>query len=161
MIVIVIMGVVYSMAVNNFSRLSDESKNVNLKNLKKYMINIPHDTSVAVICLDDCSECNIFVDGVKSQEIESFVDDSVKAYRYEFAYGYTQHEFDAFFNRENVEENVCFSYKVDKEGIGDQVLIEFKEKFYDFSPYFKTTEVFTSLSDANDAREEKVKEVMQ
>ena len=161
MIVIVIMGVVYSMAVNNITRLSDESANIDLKNLKDYMINIPHESSVKLICLDDCSECNLFVDGIKKQKIDSFVDDSVRVYRYDYLYGFTKRDFNVFFNRENVEENVCFSYKIDAEGIGDQVLIEFKDKFYDFSPYFKATQVYSSLEEANSAREQKAKEVMQ
>jgi len=161
MIVIVIMGVVYSMAINNFSRLSDESKNIDLKNLKEYMINTPHESSVKVICLDDCSECNLFVDGIKTQALKPFIDDSVRVYKYEYMYGFTKHDFDVFFNKENVEENVCFSYEIDDEGIGNQVLIEFKDKFYDFSSYFKTTQLFNSLSDANNAREERAKEVTQ
>jgi len=161
MIVIVIMGVVYSMAVNSFTRLSDESANIDLKNLKEYMINTPYESSVKVICLDDCSECNLFVDGIKTQTLDSFVDDSVRIYRYEYIYGFTKREFDVFFNVDNVEENVCFSYKIDEEGIGDQVLIEFKDKFYDFSPYFTRTQVFSSLEDANSARAERAKEVIQ
>jgi len=149
------------MAVTNFSRLSDESKNIDLKNLKNYMINTRHESSVKVICLDDCSECNLFVFGIKTQALDPFVDDSVRVYMYEYIYGFTKHEFEYAFNIDNVEENICFSYKIDENGVGDQVLIEFKDKFYDFSPYFTTIQLFSSLSDANDAREERAKEVIQ
>ena len=68
---------------------------------------------------------------------------------------------DAVVRCEEVEEDVCFSYEVDKKGVGDQMLVEFKTKVYDYSSYFTKTAVYNSVEDAVNAREELIREVMQ
>ena len=161
LIVIMIIGVLYTLAIGNFNRLSDESSRLSLSNLKEYLHSIPHEKSVKILCLDDCSECDIFVDGQKSKTVEDFLDESVRVYRYEFSYGAIEAEKEVFFNIDDVEEDVCFSYAVDKNGVGDQVLVEFKEKIYDFSSYFSKTAVYSSIEEAVEAREVLVREVMQ
>jgi len=161
LIVIMIVGVVYILAVSNFNRISDESSKLTLSSLKEYLRSIPHTKSVKLLCLDDCSECDVFVDNVKSRTIEDFLDESVRVYRYEFSYGAVEAEKEVYFNIDDVEEDVCFSYAVDKNGVGDQVLVEFKEKIYDFSSYFSKTAVYSSIEEAVEAREVLVREVMQ
>ena len=156
-----IIGVVYTLAIGNFNRLSDESSRLTLSNLKEYLHSIPHKKSVKILCLDDCSECDIFVDGQKSKTVEDFLDESVRVYRYEFSYGVVEAEKEVFFNIDDVEEDVCFSYEVDKSGVGDQVLVEFKESVYDFSSYFSETAVYSSVENAVEAREILIREVMQ
>jgi len=161
LIVIMIVGVVYTLAIGNFNRLSDESSKLSLVNLKEYLNSIKHSESVKLLCLDNCSECDVVVDGVKSKTIEDFLDESVRVYRYEFSYGAVEIEKEVFFNIDDVEEDVCFSYEVDKNGVGDQVLVEFKEKVYDFSPYFSGTAVYRSIEDAVETIEDMAREVMQ
>ncbi len=161
LIVIMIVGVVYTLAIGNFNRLSSESSKLTLENLKEYLNFIKHSENVKLLCLDDCSECDVIVDGVKSKTIEDFLDESVRVYRYEFSYGAVEIEKEVFFNIDDVEEDVCFSYEVDKNGVGDQVLVEFKEKVYDFSPYFSGTAVYSSIEDAVETREDMAREVMQ
>jgi len=161
LIVIMIIGVLYTLAIGNFNRLSDESSRLSLSNLKEYLHSIPHEKSVKILCLDDCSECDIFVDGQKSKTVEDFLDESVRVYRYEFSYGAIEAEKEVFFNIDDVEEDVCFSYEVGKNGVGNQVLVEFKKSVYDFSSYFSKTAVYSSVEAAVEAREILVREVMQ
>ncbi|RLD41193.1 MAG: hypothetical protein DRI88_12860 [Bacteroidetes bacterium] len=161
LIVIMIIGVVYTLAIGNFKKLSDETSKLTLGNLKEYLHSIKHSKSVKLMCLDDCSECDLYVDGKKSRTVEDFLDNSVKVYRYEFSYGIVEREKEVYFNIDNVEESVCFSYEIDKSGIGDQVIVEYKERVYDFSNYFTKTAVYNSVEDAVNAREELIREVMQ
>ena len=75
MIVIVIMGVIYTLSVQSFSNKSEESKKVTLLNLKEYMQGLEHEKSVKLLCLDDCKSCDLFVDGEKKRVIEDFLDE--------------------------------------------------------------------------------------
>lgn len=159
MIVIVIIGVVYTLAITNFTKINDDSSKLTLSNLKEYLLNTPHTKSVKLLCLDDCSECDVLVDGEKLQTVEDFLDESVLVYKYDFSYGFMEAQKEVFFNSDEVEENVCFSYEIDKNGVGDQVLIEFKEKFYDMSTYLTKTPVYSSMQDAVEARESLQREV--
>jgi len=161
LIVIMIIGVVYTLAIGNFKKLSEEHSKLTLENLKEYLYSIKHSKSVKLLCLDDCSECDLYVDGNKSRTVEGFLDKSVKVYRYEFSYGAVEMEKEVYFNIDDVEEDVCFSYEVDKRGVGDQMLVEFKTKVYDYSSYFTKTAVYNSVEDAVNAREELIREVMQ
>jgi hypothetical protein len=154
MIVVTLMGVVYSLAINNFAKLSDEGARVTLKSLKEYLGGLSREREAKLLCLDDCSECGVYVDGEKTTTLEDFLDDKVEIYRYDFAYGFTKTQPNVHFNEDDVEERVCFSYSVDKNGVGDQVLARFKDKFYDFSPYLGEVALYDSLSEANNARRE-------
>ncbi len=159
MIVIMIIGVVYTLAISKFTKLSDDSSKLTLSNLKEYLINIPHAKSAKLFCLDDCSECDVIVDGEKLKTIEDFLDESVLVYNYDYSYGFMEAQKEVYFNSNEVEEDVCFSYEVDRNGVGNQVLIEFKEKFYDMSTYFSKTAVYNSMQEAVEARETLAREI--
>ena len=161
MIVIVIMGVIYTLSVTSFNQKSEEFKKVTLLNLKEFMQNQKYEKSVRLLCLDDCRSCDFFVDGVKSKTFEDFLDDSVRVYRYEFLSGTREVLKDVYFNDEDVQEDVCFSYSIDKQGVGDQVLVEFKESVYDFTTYLTPTKKYTSLESAIEAKEQLIQEVNQ
>ena len=161
MIVIVIMGVIYTLSVQSFSNKSEESKKVTLLNLKEYMQGLEHEKSVKLLCLDDCKSCDLFVDGEKKRVIEDFLDESIRVYRYEFLSGTREVLKDVYFNEEEVQEDVCFSYTVDKQGVGDQVLVEFKESVYDFTTYLSPTKKYASLESAIESKEQLIQEVNQ
>ena len=152
LIVILIIGVVYTLSVGSFEKVKDESKKLTLQNLKEYLQDLPHEKSAEILCLDDCSMCKILVDGKKIRELDDFLDKSVKSYRYDFSYGMV--ELDKV-------DDVCFSYEIDKKGVGQQVLVEFKNKFYDYSTYLTPVSIYSSLQEARDAKEQLVQEVLR
>ena len=155
------MGVVYTLAINNFTRLSDESSRVDLKSLKEYLSSLKFKENAKLLCLDQCSDCSVYLDGIAVKKIDDFFDASVTTYRYEFNYGYTEKEPDVYFNENDVEKDVCFSYKISKDGVGNQVLIEYKKQFYDYSSYLNDIAVYSSLSEAEEAHRKLEQEVLQ
>jgi len=70
-----------------------------------------------------------------------------------YTLGYSFRISEIYFNEEGSEESVCFSYSVDKLGIGDQVIIKFRERVYDYSSYHLIPPVFESMEDAIEAKE--------
>lgn len=165
LIVILIIGVVYTLAISNFQKLEDGTTNINLQTLKKFLHSIPHEKNVKLLCLDECSSCDIFVDGKKSKEykgiFDDFLDKNVKVYKYDFSLGYVEHQHQVYFNSEDVEEDVCFSYSIDKKGIGEQVLVEYDESVYDFSPYIDEVQRYDSLHDATENRQNFQQEILR
>lgn len=153
------MGVVYSMAIGTIKKASSSStQKVSLKNLKQYLQSLKHEKSVKILCLDGCISCDIYVDGKIDKGLkgsfDKFLNSEVQIYRYDYQAGMQEQEKEAFFNSEGVEEEVCFSYKVGKQGIGEQVFVEYDEKIYDFSLDSPFAEVYGSLSKAQNAKEE-------
>lgn len=158
-IVVIIMGVVYNLAIVNFNKVNDASEKLTLLTLKEYLAKLPHEKSSELICLDDCSTCKVVVDGNVTDEIEDFLDESVKVYRYDDAYGAVLKELRVYFNSEDVEQSVCFDYKVFSNGVGDQIFVEYKEKYYDFTRYFEKTAQYDSMEDLIEARENMISDV--
>jgi len=160
LVVIVIMGVVYNLAVKSFTKLCDDDSRLTLLNLREYLSSIPHAKTVKLLCLDECQECYVYADGIKIKTIEGFLDRDVRSYRYEFLYGFEEKEKDVFFDDNDIEQSVCFSYEVDKNGVGDQVLVEFKDRFYDMDIYMDKVVFYDSMDDARVAKEDFLREAM-
>lgn len=159
LIVIVIMGVIYNLSVNNFQKPIDKRMNVTLKNLKEYLQKFKYEDSVRFLCLNDCSSCDILVDGVKTESVESFLDDSIRVYRYEYFSGLQEVLQDVYFNREGIQEDVCFSYEMGANRVGNQILVEFKDTVYDFSTYISPTTEYASMAEALDSKQRHIEEV--
>lgn len=158
----IIMGVVYTLAINNFKKLDEKGKNLSLKNLKEYLQSFAHKKNVKLVCLDSCKNCFVVIDGKKQDtKIKDFLDESVKIYRYDFDLGAVQEESASYFNQDDIEENVCFSYEVDARGVGDQVLVEYKNSVYDFTPYFESSKVYTTIEEAVNAKQDLMTKIMQ
>jgi len=148
MIVIVIIGLVYTLALSRLSSVSEEKMTPNFLNLKEYLGTFLKDDakSVRLLCLDDCSECGIYVDGERVEKIESFFDASVELYRYDFLLGAMPVKDAVYFNEENVQESVCFSLNLYANGVTEQLFVLYDEKVYDYTSYFECTRAYDSLS---------------
>lgn len=163
MIVIVIIGVVYTLVITKLQSVSDGKMTPSLSNLKEYLISLNKEQKqdIRLLCLDDCSSCTIYKDGEKHEKIESFFDDSIETYRYDFLQGALRVKDAVFFNEEDVQESVCFSFSIDKNLVADQVIVVYKNKAYDYSSYFKKTVVYDYLEEAIDAKQDLAQKVMQ
>jgi len=163
MIVIMIIGLVYTLAIVKLQDVSDEKIEPSFLNLKEYLGSFLADggKSVRFLCLDDCDECTVYVDGVEIQSMESFFDASVERYRYDFLLGAQRIENPAYFNADEVQKDVCFSLNVSKNGISEQVFIAYDEKVYDYTTYFGQTRVYDSLEAVVEEKERIRQEVMQ
>lgn len=162
MIVIVIIGVVYTLVISKLQNFGEEKMEPNLLHLKEYLWTyMDKAKSVQMICFDDCNECTIYKDSVKVKSIKSFFDSNIMTYRYDVMQGAIEKKQNVFFNKEGVQENICFSFKLGKDLVSDQVIVVYDEKAYDYSSYFSKTESFDSLDDAVQEREKLYQEIMR
>ena len=161
MIVIVIIGVIYTLAIGKLDGVAEEKMKPSFTNLKEYLQTFIKDDAqyARLLCLDDCSSCDIYVDDTKIQSVEHFLDDSLEVYRYDFLQGAVRKKEEVFFNEEGVQESVCFSFSVDKSGVADQVIVLYKEKAYDYTHFFEPTEVYDNLEELVDTKESLAQEV--
>ncbi|MEA1983230.1 MAG: prepilin-type N-terminal cleavage/methylation domain-containing protein, partial [Campylobacterota bacterium] len=149
MIVIVIIGVIYTIAVSKLQTVGEEKVSPSFLNLKEYLGSFIKDDvkSARLLCLDDCSDCDIYADGEKVKTIESFFDESVEVYRYDVLQGLVEKKKPVFFNEEDVQESVCFSFEVYKNSVAEQLIVSFEERAYDYTSYFEKTPRYDSLED--------------
>jgi len=163
MIVIVIIGVVYTLAITKLQTVGEAKEEPSLATLKEYLLSYMKEDvqNVRLLCLDDCSECSVYTDDEKVTTLKNFLDSSVRTYRYDFLQGAIETQNAVYFNKEDVQENVCFSFNVYKNRVADQVIVAFKDKVYDYEPYFEKTGVYDSIEDVVQKKEDMAQEVMR
>ena len=165
LIVVLIIGVVYTLALNNLQMMKEGKVKPTLLTLKSYLSKIKYDKQIKLLCLDNCESCVVFVDGKfdekLSEEFEEFIDSSVVMYSFNINTGFSELPKEVFFNKEQVSEDICFSFSVDKKGMSDQVVVEYKEKVYDFMNYLTGTKVYVSTAELMDEKQRQVNEVLE
>jgi len=163
MIVIVIIGLVYTLAIVQLQNVKDEKIPPSFLNLKEYLSSFIVDgaKSARLVCLDDCSECGVYVAGERVEVIESFFDESVEIYRYDFFLGVMRIRDAVFFNEENTQESLCFSFEMYKNNISEQLIIAYDNKVYDFTTYFDKTPSYDSLDELVSHKQQLAQRVMQ
>lgn len=163
MIVIMIIGVVYTLVISKLKSVNEEKITPSFLHLKEYLLREAKDAkSVTIRCFDDCKECAIYSDDTKIKEIESWFATPPSIYRYDALQGAVAAQEQVFFNSEGVEESLCFSFSVARDGISEQVIILDKERAYDYrDPFSMQARVYEQLSDFIDENEKLIQEVKQ
>lgn len=166
LIVIIIIGIVYNLAVGSFEKIAKpQSKKITLQDLKTFLAKIEYEKQVKLLCLDDCSRCDLFIDGEVAQDFketfEDFLDIDVEIYRYDPLIGVVAYQQELYFDGNNVEQRVCFSYAMDRDKIGEQIVVKFKDKVYDFSLYTDEVMLYNSLEEFIGFREKLYSKVMR
>jgi prepilin-type N-terminal cleavage/methylation domain-containing protein len=161
MIVIVIMGVVYTLIITKLHTIDEQKAPFSLKNMKEKLIKIAKKsgTDVRLWCFEDCSTCKVYVDKKPFQDVQGFVDDDVHFYRYDYLQGVTDKRQDVLFDANGVAQDICFSFGVESSGVSDQVLIVSKGKAYDYTHYLEGVVVYDSLEELIAAKEKLIEEV--
>ena len=164
MIVVLIIGIVYTLAISSFDTLKKGKTKPTLLNLKHYLSKVEYKNDVKLLCLDGCESCFIFIDGEPNQELseqfDGFLDQSVKTYAFNVNTGLQVIPDDVFFNSENVSEEICFSFSIDKKGVSDQVIVEYKDFVYDFTSHLSPTKKYASSSELIDEKQRVINEVL-
>ena len=163
MIVIVIIALIYTLALSKLQNFNTTNNKPDLQHLKEYLLSyLDVDGHKArLLCFDTCEECYVLVDGEKKKKIESFFDSSIERYRYTQDEGATRLENEIYFTEDGIEHSVCFSYEINKEKVGDQIFVLYKNKAYDFTTYFTPTPTYNSLHELTQTKEQFFQKVMQ
>ena len=149
MIVIVIIGVVYTLVITKLHDVNEEKKKLSLQTLKSFMYKQIHDAQDAtLICKDDCLTCKLYIDKKEVSTIENLIDASIEVYKYTYSQALVP---------QNLQE--CFVFHVNRNRVSDQYIIVFQEKVYDFTEYFQDVKVYNSLTDFTNEKEKLIQEV--
>jgi prepilin-type N-terminal cleavage/methylation domain-containing protein len=148
LLVVLIMGIVYGLAVNAIKRYGERSFVLSLVTLPEYLEGFHHQNHVALLCTDECRECRVMVDGSEVQKVEPFLKGPVRAYRFDTALGTRDIVFTPYYDEEGRESEVCLLFELFPNGSSSEMIIEAKERIVDFPGYFGTPKRFDSLEEA-------------
>ncbi len=143
MIVIVIIGVVYALVVSKIETPQQNKKLSSFVELREYLQNFRSQSGdvVAMVCKKECQSCDITKNGAKIKSIKPFFDETVKRFTYDYFKGIR-----------GVDDGKCFAFSIDGDGVSDQLIVEYKDKAYDFTKYFSKMREYNSTDELMDAK---------
>lgn len=151
MIVMLIIGVVYGLVINSMQRYSEKTLNLNLSSLPDFLKTNYPDQALSFICTNACQKCGVYIDSHLSQEVETFLDDSVKSYVFNHQYGLSELSWPSIFDEDGREEEVCFKYEQFEDESSAKMLVSHKGKLLSYPGYFGEIMHYSSLEEANNA----------
>ena len=160
LVVVLIMGVLYSVFIEKLEEKKSSETVLNLENLREFLVakrGLAQDATL--VCVDDCHRCFLYRDQNRSEEISSFLDKDVKLYRYSYVNGLRQEDLGVLFLDSGEQKEICFAMHVNSEGVMSPYLVAYKGIVYDFSTFFHPLKRYDSLEEARDAKEHFVEEL--
>jgi len=153
LLVIIIMGLVYSFVGNSFVK-QQKSRTITLQKLPKAVRTFGVETAQFRLFGRECDKY-IWLNGSGTESIT--VEDSIKINRklkvYNFdMYGELREVDFGTFRLENRDHKICFEYHLYRNGSTSSYIVEDEkaEKFYLFKPLKREPEEFKSLQDAKE-----------
>ena len=161
-LVVVIMGVVYMFAIGSLQKVKQTNENAlpTPKNLKKFLLHEVFEKKARFVCYDNCEKCDLVLDGKTVATMESFFQRAPKTYRYDATLGMVQTYPQPYFNADGAQEQVCFSYMIHKNGIGEQIYLEYNGRVYDYSDYLDGVKVYNTIEEIQDKKESLLQKVL-
>ncbi len=149
LIVILIIGLIYALFVNNLHNHKKETQHITLLTMKQALLSQPFKQKSEIICFEPCEECFIYNDGKQTDTAPfSLFKSEPKVYKKDRFSQLQPYTFLAFLDAEEKPQNVCFRFTVFNNKSSSHYLVEAEKKFYIFHPYLKGVEVAATLSDA-------------
>ncbi len=150
MIVIVIIGVVYALLIQNININSSKGASLGLDNIPSYMRKTFAKTKekVELLCINNCSTCKFKIgksdtnssvelfEPYSEPEAYALINDSLQQIDFgEIHEGYKSIK-------------VCFRYTLYPNKSSDKMVLNYKDKVYMYNNFLKKTIIYDSLADA-------------
>ena len=163
LLVVVIIGVIYGLVINSMQRINDKEASLSFESLPSFLKTMYQQNSVAFVCIDNCKECAVYIDGEKVKEAKAFMEEErhMRFWRFDANLGTQELPFTPIFDEDDREFDVCFRYEIFKDGSSTEMIVETEKKTYDYRGSFRDVAHFSSLQDLEDSRQDELQEVLQ
>lgn len=163
LLVVVIIGIVYGLVINSIHHINDKEKSLGFDSLPSFLETLYQHNSVALVCVDDCKKCALYVDGEKGKEIDAFMREErlLRFWRFDANLGMQELSMTPIFDEDDREFDVCFRYEIFKDGSSTEMIIETRTTTYDYRGRSHKVVQFPSLQAAQESRQDELQEVLQ
>ena len=148
-IVIFIIGIVYSLVTINFP-ITEIKHKITLQNLKSYLISIKKDNiPLKLLCYDECQKCLIYDDNNinKSINLNLRLDEDLRVLRRDIFGEIRDIEFGKI-DIDNREENICLEFNIFNNLSSSHLIIVDNDKYFAYPAYFRDVKSFKIESEA-------------
>ncbi len=149
LIVIILIGLIYGLFVSSLHNKEVQSDAITLLSMKKTLLKQSYEKKSEIVCLEPCQECFIYNDGEKSEaKAFSLFKTPPKVYKKDYYGRLEKQQFLPLFNKENVQQDVCFRFSVFNNKSSSNYILEADEKFYVFPAYMRDVNMTKTLEEA-------------
>ncbi len=161
MLVVLVIGLVYGLAISGMERYSEKNYKLELMTLPKFLRSFHHNDHVAVICTERCKRCDLYVEGNAVKKLEPFIDDSAEFYRFDIRFDSREVSWAPLVDEDDHEEEVCFRYDIFADGTSSEMMVKHHDKVIDFPSYFGKATRYDSLDEAVESKRAVIAKVTQ
>ena len=156
------MGLIYRFAFGAIERikLAKEERLPTLETLKSYLLANDFSKEARLVCYNDCRRCALLLDSNLTKEFKSPFSESPKLYIYDALLGFEIVDPDPYFDSQGIQKDLCFSYRINPQGVGDQIYVEYQGRIFDYTEYFKQVKIYDSLETIRSHKEELMHRVL-
>ncbi len=149
LIVVLLISILYGIFVHKLSKPPQEKTDqLNLVNLKSFLLDIPYKKKIEVICLEPCKECNIYIDNKKTKNDAFSLFKSHPNIYFPDTFGQVRTiSFLPILDKKDAINNVCFKYSLFNNKSSSHYVVEDDGIYYLFDPYMKKVQTSKSFSD--------------
>jgi len=159
--VVVIIGVIYSLVIGKLERAKTSEAPLTLKNLRAFMLKHANHHTMELTCIERCSECTLFQDKKEVKRFTALFKSEPVVYDFDRYIGTKEHIFSPYFDKDGREFDVCFSYRIDQQGVGDSFLVQTQEGVIYYPSFFGETLSFVNIEEAVNFLQDRLAEVSQ
>jgi len=158
LIVISLISVFYFFVVSNINIKKQTYDNLKLETLKTFMLSQDFEENAVLKCIEDGKKCLLFTDNKQTDiVVEDLFESRPEVYKYSDALDRI------FFQDLELEEletyEVCFEYKVNRDGKSDEMIVDTGDNVFIFNAIKNKAEVIKYLNDIPNYFDEKIQEV--
>ncbi|MGB5964818.1 MAG: type II secretion system protein [Sulfurimonadaceae bacterium] len=163
LLVVVIIGVIYGLVINSMQRINDKEASLSFETLPSFLETMYQRNSVSFVCIDNCKECAVYVDGKKVKEVDAFMEKErvLRFWRFDANLGTQELRFTPIFDEDDREFDVCFRYEIFKDGSSSEMIVETQKQSFDYRGLFHPVRRFSSLQDLEESRQNELQKVLQ
>ncbi|MRJ03244.1 MAG: hypothetical protein C6I05_07330 [Epsilonproteobacteria bacterium] len=150
LVVILIISIIYAIFVERLSTKEETIKSQGLQGLPSLLTGYPKDRKVELVCTDNCRRCFIYLDGNRSEEIDSPFTQEVAVYDYDIHGLLSQLHFTPIFDGSGAPQEVCLRYSLYPNRSRSSYILQHGERFYIYFPYLRPPATADSLQEAGE-----------
>ncbi len=163
LLVVVIIGVVYGLVINSIKQINDKEAALDFETLPSFLKSFHQRNDVAFVCIDNCRQCAVYVDGEEHKEVDPFMQEeqALRFWRFDANLGMQELRFTPMFDADDRAFDVCFRYEIFKDGSSSEMVIETQKESYDYRGLNHKVDRYSSLQALESSRQDELQEVLQ
>ena len=154
-LVIVIIGIVYVLFIQNIDKLQ-RTDSVGIEQLSEHLKKFQDKNEVSLICIDECKKCEVYVDENATKKYLELFKEEVISYEVDKDGQLEKIKYLPIYD-ERDEIEVCFKFTLFKNGSVSETILEYNEDIYYFPTYFGKMQKFETMDGLKEYFQERLR----